>query len=492
MKKNIKGTFYKDSSIYLTGSLITAGIGLALLPFYTRHLSPSDYGIVGLFLMFGEVSVGLLSMGLQSASYRYYFKYKDDIAVFKSMNSSILIFNIFTYALSFVGIYFLANWFSSNIFDDKLTGKLIIFSFISGCMEYFITYFSYLLIAQLRSISYTVITTTRSVLTVILAVYFILNYSLTFMALINAIMLTQVIVIICLIPLTVNLFSLNFSFTNLKQPFNYSYPMVLRMMIGAIHGSFSKIILTNFTGLTHVGYYVLSEKIGGTLKLIKDAIDKSWYAFFMEKVKENTKDSKKSIETRYFEISFLLMLFGFGIICFSEELIKLLTTKDYYIAMYVIPIFVLYNIIGIINSLTIPQINYSEKNKYILPASIINVIINISLNILLIPIYGVFGAISALIIAHFLGSMSHLYFGFKVCPLPLNKWKIIGIFFYTLLFTFPIYIIMMTDIHFLLKILIKFAIFLLFVLFGNLAKYISFKKIIIYANDKFPKLSLLF
>ena len=75
-------SFLKDSSIYIIANVGSIAITFVTLPIFTRYLSPADYGIMALFVMFGQISAGLLSISLHDATYRYYFKYKDNIERF--------------------------------------------------------------------------------------------------------------------------------------------------------------------------------------------------------------------------------------------------------------------------------------------------------------------------------------------------------------------------------------------------------------------------
>ena len=70
--------FIKDSSVFFITTIITSGLGFITLPIYTRHLSPADYGVLAMFLLFGSVIVNLVSVGLMTSSYRYYFEYKNE------------------------------------------------------------------------------------------------------------------------------------------------------------------------------------------------------------------------------------------------------------------------------------------------------------------------------------------------------------------------------------------------------------------------------
>jgi len=475
-KLNSRGLI-KDSSIYLFATFLSFAVGLITMPIYTRHLSPADYGIVALFVMFGQVSSGLLSLGLQSASYRYYFKYKNNIEVYRKLNFSIIILLLIIFVIGGLCIYLIADWLSYTLFDQKISAALLRLSFLSGCLEYFFVYFTFILTAQLRSITYSIIIILRVVIRTVITLYFIFMHSLTYLALVYSTLITQCVIVFSLIILTGNLIRIKFSTHHLKKSLNYSYPMVLRLGIGMLHKTFDKLMLTNYSGLSSVGYYSFGERFANLLKLAMDSIGKVWSPYFLSRAHENTKNAKKDIIRQYLEMSFFIMCAGLGIIYFSEEMIKLLTTKEYYPAMYITPIYVYYYLFGILGMLSISQIQFSEKTLYILPASIVSVTLNISLNIILIPQYGAVGAVIALSLSAFFSSMVHLYFGFKLFPLPMKWGKFAGIFFILILFTVPVYPIMMADITVLVKIAIKSLILLLVQVIGIKLNYTSMENI---------------
>jgi len=476
-KKNENKRFLKDSSIYFSTSIISAGINFLTLPIFTRYLSPADYGIVALFLMFGQVSAGLVSLGLQSASYRYYFKYKDNLDLYRTLNSSILIFLILVYFLSGLSIYYLADWFSKQIFNEKISGTLIQWSFLSGCLEYLFIYFTFILTAQLRSFTFSIISIARALILPILTIYFIFGHSLTYLSIIYATLITQVLMIICLVGLTANLIRIKFSIFYFSKALKFSYPMILRLGIGMIHKSFDKIMLTNFSNLSSVGYYSIGEKVASTLKVMMDSIGKVWNPYFQNKAYVNTKKSKEEIAKRYLEISFFIMFLGLSIICFSEEIIKLLTTEEFYPAMFITPVYIYYILFGIMGMISVQQIQFSEKTLYMLPASIVGVLINIILNIILIPKFGALGAVMSLSIAGLFSSLVHFYYGFKLYPVPLDFKKFIGMFVLILVFTIPVYPLMNLNINFLFKIFGKLSIITLFIISGFYLKFISYNKV---------------
>ena len=186
------------------------------------------------------------------------------------------------------------------------------------------------------------------------------------------------------------------------------------------------------------------------------------------------------------------MLSGFALICFSEEFIKIFTTREYYPAMYIAPLYIYYYIFGILGMISIQQIQFSEKTFFILPASIVSVLCNIVFYILLIPTYGAIGAVISLSISSLFSSIVHFYYGFKLYPLPLQRIRFIAKFLCTLVFTIPIYPIMLSEINFIVKIVIKLFIITLFIITGVKFNFISKGNIIFLFKKYFHKLVIRF
>ncbi|MCH8012540.1 MAG: oligosaccharide flippase family protein [Candidatus Marinimicrobia bacterium] len=474
-------SFLQDSSIYFSAIIISTAIAFLTLPIYTRYLSPADYGIVALYMMFGQISSGLVSIGIHSASYRYYFKYKDDPVEYKILNSTNLLFLFIVYTLVGIGVYYLASWFSSNLFNGKITDALIILSFINGCINYFINYTTLILTAQLRSVTFSTIIISQALLRVALALYFIFMYSMTYLALIYATIFTNIIIVVLLLFLIRQTLGIRFSLSSLRKSLLFSYPTTPIKVVGLVYSSFDKIMLNKYTGLISVGYYIFGQKFGNMLKMVMDSIGKVWTPFFMENAYLNTKKAQNIIVNRFYELAFFYMTIGLGIIYFSEEMIKILTTKEYYPSMYVVPIYVYFYFFSIMGTITVPQLMFAEKMIYRLPISVVSVIVNIVLNVLLIPSFGAIGAAVATTLSQLMVGIIGLYLSQRVFPLPINKLKLIRLYLILLIFTIPVYPIMALGINFLLKVVIKLSIILLFIWVGVKIKHITFK----YFSDTF-------
>ena len=68
----------KDSLIYGVGGILGKGIGLFLLPIYTRIFNPAEYGILELLVVIGSFVGSIVVMGMDAAQSFYFFEQKEN------------------------------------------------------------------------------------------------------------------------------------------------------------------------------------------------------------------------------------------------------------------------------------------------------------------------------------------------------------------------------------------------------------------------------
>ena len=453
----------KNSSIYLISVFISTLIGFITLPFFTKYLTVSDYGVLALFILFGSIAANSLSFGLQSAVFRFYFKY--DKIEFIILNSTIILFTISIFSLAGVIIIFpLAPWISSFIFDNEITEDLIKLSYISGCLHYFYMYFNHLLTIQKRAISSSVLTISHILVNVGLTFYLIKYQSLTYMAAIYAFVIANFCISLLAVIFNYMQFKAKFSLRNLRKAIIFAYVEVPTLLVSLLYGSFDKGMLANKQGSSSVGYYEFGSKFAIIIKAFMDAISKSWTPFFMENAQTNTIESNQFIVSRFYELAVLFAFVGIGVSYFTEEALVILTTPEFYDAKYLTPFLVFYYLMGILAFLSVNQLIFAEKLIYNLPASLLGLIINILLNILLIPLYGAMGAVIATAISTTVVSIVLFYFSNKAHPLPIDYKKITRLFFIIIVYILLVYPVFSLDLWFVWKFFIKSFLLLSFLI----------------------------
>ena len=118
----------KDYVIYAISKLLSGGIGFLLLTFYTRILSPIEYGNIEMLTILSNFFNLILVMGMDSAQSMFFYKFKKEgVQKQAELISAILQWRIIIGVLSFLSF-------------ETSTGCWLMFSFGSTTLIVLIFY----------------------------------------------------------------------------------------------------------------------------------------------------------------------------------------------------------------------------------------------------------------------------------------------------------------------------------------------------------------
>jgi O-antigen/teichoic acid export membrane protein len=468
----------KNISHYGLATIITMTISLLAIPFFTRYLTPQDFGVLALYLMFGGVTTSFLSISLFAASSRYYYKEKNNIEYFASLNFTNLCFILFMFGIGGLLVWQYADAISFHLFDGGISREIVLWSYVGGCFANIFGYLSSLLLAQQRSLAFSLIKILSIIISVFLAMIIILNTSLTYYARIFSWIISHVILIVILFYLQRHYILPRWSNSALKRSLVFSYPQIPGKMIGMLHEGVDKVMLTNIRGLATVGHYQIAQRLGEVNKMMNNTVNQAWTPFFMHKSELKTDQAKREIVERYQEV---VMFFNYSSIlmcCFAEEAIRLLTTEAFYPSMFIVPLVVMYILIDYsLTAIAKPQILFAEKLLYALPASFASLAVNIVFNIFLIPLYGAVGAALATAAAGLTSSTILFYYANKLYPLPIYYGRLIGQLILFITFMVPIYGLMLVEMPLYTKLSLKLMLLGIYFITTIKLGFVSFHRI---------------
>jgi O-antigen/teichoic acid export membrane protein len=469
----------QDASLYLIASIVTFGIAFMALPIYTRLLNPKEFGAVILFMMIGKMIFGFMDLSLHAANYKFYFDEKTESLTnnYKSLYSSNFFF-LLIFFLVVVGIILsFKNSFFINLDIEYLTKQNLILAITYGFFDYIILFQTTQLTAEKRAVNFSFVVILNSLLNLGLSVFLINTLVNPVDGRVYGILISQLITLLILLYLLKNLFTTELSPKKLVKSIKFSSPFYPQMILGLSQSYLDKTLLTQFKGASSVGFYSIGVNFTIILKTIMDSVEKAWSPFFFKKAHENTLKSKNLIIESFNFLAFSYMCLGLFIIYFSEEAIKILTTKEYYPAIEIVPIYMFFYLFAIYSYLSMAQLTITEKLKYILPGAIVSAIVNVLLNVLLIPEFGTIGAALASSFTALVSACFLFYYGNKFFKLPLAINKIMFIYFLLFIYTGIYYYMLSIEINILPKIILKLILLGSFVLFGIKLDFISIKKI---------------
>ena len=243
-------------------------------------------------------------------------------------------------------------------------------------------------------------------------------------------LLASVITLLLLLP---GIFKISFSFNRelLVKILSYSFPILIVGLAGVINLNIDKILIPflipeNQNPMAQLGIYGAGVKIAVLMNMFIQAFRYAFEPFFFSQTERKDDKNMYANIMKYFVIFGLLIFLG---MVFYIDILRLLNWEpEYYESFPIVPVILLANLFfGIYFALSM-WYKLTDMTRYGAYIAVGGALITITLNFILIPIFGYTGSAFALLICFF-GMMVVSYFlGQKHYPIPYNL-KRIGTYF---------------------------------------------------------------
>lgn len=426
------------------------------LPILTKFITPYGFGVIAIATLFGGIFSNFLSFGLPAATFRSFYQ-NGKSEKFFIVNFTNLIFILTVYFIFFLILFFYFDDLSKVFNKYDLDTQVILFSFSSCCLIVIYNLFTKLLVHKneskkfaLTDSLYKISLTTSSIILVL--------YLKNYWAVIYGTFLSTLVFVSYLIYENRKSFIIKFSFKDLKESIFFSFPNTINEVQIIAKNAFDKIYLYKLTGASNVGFLDVANKFGNLVKLFYNSVAFSFTPFFMNLAKKNDLMSSQKISERYFEITIFFNLLALLISFFSEEIIYILTDSTFHYIRFFVPLLVLNVYVGEIFSLCFKSvIFYKSKMKYNIPVTFVSLFSNIICNIILIPIYEIWGVIFSLLISNTLTSILMFVISYRLKVIKINLFKFIFQLVLHLIFLTILYKLLYSDYSLITKIFIKIS-----------------------------------
>ncbi len=384
----------KDTAVYGVSTIVGRFLTFLLVPFYTNIFPPEEYGVIANLYIFIAIFNILYIFGMDAA-YLKFASGKTTASEKDNFSTPYLAVMIVSLILSFL-IFLLKGQIISLLEIPKSYTYLIYYtSFILFIDALCVIPFIKLRIERKakRFAVYKIINILTNVfLNIVLVLYFKWGIEAVLISNLIASLLT---LIIFLPEITKNLKPvINISLLRRLVKFGLPYlPAGLGSML--IQG-IDRPILTNMTDLNTVGIYNANYKLGIFMMLFVNMFQYAWQPFFLQQAEE--KDAKKvfsKVLTYFtFAASFILVMISL----FIDNIVKInflgitLIGSAYWSGLIIVPIILLGYLFNGLYVVFTAGIYIEEKSLYVPLVTGIGALINIVVNLLLIPQFGIIGA----------------------------------------------------------------------------------------------------
>lgn len=386
----------KHGGIYMIGNILNRVGAFILLPLYTNYLTTAQYGGLELFYSVSAIISVLVSAGLSHATLRFYFEYEK-----KEDRDSVIITNfVLALVLAVVGVT-LVSFFSENLllmmFENTEYKTALYFLFTIIVLEISSEVLLSYLRAKEYSLKYVGLSIVKLFTQVTFSIYFVAVLSEDVEGILRANLISQIVGWLFLLGIVVKECKLRLAIDKLYPILRYSIPFVLSMIVGTIAVTADKFILKSFASLEAVGLYALGVKFALILQiLISEPFYRSYGSFRFSIMEQDNAADIQAIVTKYMVTVGLFV--GLGLSLYTPEVLQIMSPKEFWIASTVVPILALAIIMENMNYTFQTGILYKKNTRYIFYLSLLDATSIIILNLILVPVIGMYGSALAMLI----------------------------------------------------------------------------------------------
>lgn len=412
--------FFAKGLIYFVSSALSKGLPILIVPFIVQLISSEDFGRWAVYQVFIVFSSAAISFSLVSKINReFYLKEKEPIAkaVTHAMGISI-----------FLGLSIILSLGVLSLFISEFLGiptrwyMLLGFIGIGNAIHQIILN---IYRNEGLEIKYGIFEIGKVIIHLLALFFFVYIFDFGWRGLIGAWTISTVTIgILSFIAIIKkHYYHPVFDLKEVKILVLFSYPLVWNLLGGSIIGLSDRIFIKHFLGESQVAYFVLGYSLSMGLVLFSESFNKVWTPWFYKNIYTASLTQKQNIVKYTYGYILFLSVCAIGSFFVAKLVILYFLPKEYLDSLNILAFINSALFLNAISTLFLPYFIASGNTKVIGRLIILVALINVLLNALLVPTYGIKGAAIATLISFSLKLfLLLLYYQVKsVRPMP---WKI--------------------------------------------------------------------
>ncbi len=387
-------TFARDALVYGAATVLTRATSLIVVPIYTRFLSPADYGVIDLLTIAGNLILLTVALEISQAVARFLPESHDADKV--AVASTALVFAVGAYTLfGIVGL--LAAPEINLLFLDGAASELTVrLAVVGTCLNGIFQLTSGVLRFQLRASQFAIASLSSSLIAIVVGVVLVAVADAGVDGFFVGQILGGSVGVAMTLTFSRNLYRPTFHAARLRSMLRFSTPLVPSSIGVFVFLFVDRLAISQLMSIADVGVFGVGYRLASAVTLLsfgaQMAVTPLVYARHAEA------DTPIALERifRYY-VGGAAML-GLGLSLFAPEILRLLTTPSYYGAAAVVPLLVAALILANLY-VFMPGLGIAKRTSVFAIINLSGGLLNVALNLLLIPLMGIGGAAFATLIS---------------------------------------------------------------------------------------------
>lgn len=379
---NIYKKLVGNSLIFAVGNLGTKLLIFFLVPLYTFYLTEKEFGTVDLLTTTLSFLIPIFTLSIFDSVLRFAMdKNYDKQAVFSNSLVVIIIGFVLLVALYPFFIHILP--FENFIFYFY---TIMLFQSINTTITQYIRAIGMVKLFAGSGIINALILLLCNILFLMIFHMGIIGY---LVSLIIANMVSSVFVVfVGRIQYDFSIQKLNMGL--IKEMLIYSIPLIPNALMWWIMGLSDRYIITYYLGLGANGIYAVANKIPGILNIVNSIFFQAWQMSAIEEV--NSRDKSKFFSNVFNIFSIVMLVATSLLLIFLKLIAGILVSNNYSEVWRYIPFLLLGVVFSSFSGFLGTNYIAAKKTGGVFKTSVIGAIINVVINLLLVPVIGINGA----------------------------------------------------------------------------------------------------
>jgi len=221
---------------------------------------------------------------------------------------------------------------------------------------------------------------------------------------------------------------LGFDNKELINSLKYSLPLLPHSLFGWTFSTIDRVLINKLKSIADTGLYNVASQFGLLLGILTDSVNKAYAPWFFEKLDQGS-EGRIAITKVAETLVLIYSLLAIGLSFFTPEILTLMTHELYHKAWVVVPSLASGYVFGGIYYLVCNSLFISRT--WIVPlVTLSSAIVSVVMNLILIPVFGSFGASLASLLAQFVTSVITIIVSMKVETV---KYKWLSMYVYAII-----------------------------------------------------------
>lgn len=456
-------TTIKDTFIYSLSNIAPKVIGVILLPIYTAYLTKAEFGTWDLLDVTTNILAEIFLLG-QAASLIFLnnsYEYKD------KKKSTLFTLFVFLFVVCLFLVIISESLISIKVFNENIIKStyirlIVLIVLFRTLNNLFLSKYR----ADERALVFSSISIIRLVLIALLTIYFTVKLNKGIEGIFFAAVLGEAATALYLLAALIKQMNFKFDFEILKISIKFGFPLIFASLGIMLLNLSDRYIITYFLGYEANAVYGLGYRIAGVLNMFLIM------PFSMSLMPIAYKHYGQPDDKRYFSkimtySTFIFVWASIFISLFSKEIIKLFATKpEFYNAYYVVPIILFSYVFSGMRLTASLGMMLTKNTKHIATITLGAALLNIILNFILVPYFGILAAALNTLIAFVIFYYVTQFVSNKYFKIPFEDKKLIIMIIIGIILSLPSFFLADKIIYQFLKLLLVVSFPFILCLFG--------------------------